>query len=202
MPDNFTFDAETHTFSVADRVYPSVTQVIAWSGLCDYSFLDEVRSKYYLDRGKSVHWMLQLEDEGVLNYRRVPAALRGYRKAYSTWKQRSGFVPEQIEWKFVSEHNFAGIIDRCGSFPPTEMYPYGSAAVVDFKTGAAADWTRYQLAAYALGFFKNIAVAKTVRRVALSLAADGTYAVKEFEAASFVYDISRFMEELRRMNGN
>ena len=73
---DFTFDAESHVFTHKGNTVPSVTQILARSGACDFSFLEEEARNYYLKRGRSVHWMLQLEDEGALNYRKVPKFLR------------------------------------------------------------------------------------------------------------------------------
>jgi hypothetical protein len=202
MTVNFQFNRERHEFTVAGVVRPSTTQVISAAGICNYSFVAEAIRNYALARGRSVHWLLQLEDEGMLNYRRVPRALLGFRRAYMTWKSVSGFVIHDIERQFVSRYGYGGIIDRVGHFPPNAHYRSTTLAIVDFKTGAVADWVRYQLAAYALGIQPNIALARTIRRIGLSLFEDGTYKVKEYPLDSFDCDISRFIEELRRMNVN
>jgi hypothetical protein len=192
---DFTFDAESHVFTHKGNTVPSVTQILARSGACDFSFLEEEARNYYLKRGRSVHWMLQLEDEGALNYRKVPKFLRGYRKAYLTWKERSGFEPKLIEHKFVSRRGFAGIIDRVGSFPPNPQFGSRTRCVIDFKTGATQSWVGLQLAAYTLAIEPNAALARRVRRVGLSLSADATYKVTEF--VDFDSDIAKFMEALR-----
>jgi len=187
--NDFTFDSEKHVFIQHGQVVPSVTWVLARAGICDYSFLDEERSQFFKERGKSVHWLLQLEDEGLLDHRKVPKALRPYRKAYKTWKTRSGFVPLLIEHKFVSPFGFSGILDRYGKQPIN--------AVLDFKTGSAAEWVKYQLAAYALAIQPKIALARMIRRIALALLPDGTYKVKEFPMSEFDHDIARFLEALK-----
>src|SRR5450755_210227 len=115
-PD-FNFDPEHHIFTKdGERVY-SITQVLAQAGICDFSFVAEELRLYSMKRGTSVHWLTQLEDEGALNYRMVPRSLRGYRKAWNTWKRRSLFCPLMIEHKFCSRYGYAGIIDRAGTFP-------------------------------------------------------------------------------------
>jgi hypothetical protein len=173
---------------------PSVTFILAQAGLCDYSFVQEEVLAQALSRGKSVHWLLQLEDEGVLNYRSVPKALRPYRKAYLTWKRGSGFMPEQIEVPFISSHGYAGTPDRVGAFPKTLMYPQGSKAIVDFKTGAICEWVKYQLALYAVGVTEHVYQAKRLRRIALALRPDGEYRIKEFPTAHFDYDLAVALE--------
>lgn len=179
-------------------VIPSVTQILAASGLCDFSFVDEEIRARSMQRGTNVHWMLQLEDEGALNYRQVPISLRPYRKAYLAWRSASGFVPELIEKQFISHFGFAGTLDRFGTLPPTPMFPAGSKAIVDFKSGGVQDWTKFQLAAYSTRIHPHPALARTIRRIALALRADGTYQVKEFKAENWDSDFSVFMEAKRR----
>jgi hypothetical protein len=197
---DFQFDGQRHEFKKDGVVIPSVTQVIARAGLCDYSFIEEERRAYYLQRGRSVHWLLQLDDEGALNYRKVPRALLPYRRAYKDWRQNSGFVPQLIEQKFVSKYGFAGIIDRVGLFPVTFMYHSRTRCVLDFKTGATQPWVALQLAAYTLAIEPNVALARTIRRIGLSLLGDGTYKVTEFKPSEFDNDISKFMEALNAGN--
>ena len=188
-----TFDAERHEFKKDGERVLSITQVLALAGICDWSFVAEDVRVHAMNRGKSVHWMLQIEDEGGLNYRTVPVALRGYRKAYKTWKTSSGFVPFLIEKWMVSDLGFGGIPDRAGRFG------FGSSfgAVIELKTGAVADWTRLQLAAQCVLIQPNISIARTFRRIGLSLRPDGTYSIKEFPMAEFDSDIAIFIDALR-----
>lgn len=181
-------------------VIPSVTQILAKSGLCDFSFMDEEIMSRSMQRGSSVHWLLQLEDEGALNYRQVPLRLRPYRKGYLTWKKASGFRPEMIEQRFISHFGFAGTLDRFGTFPSTHTFPNGSHAIVDLKTGAICEWVRYQLAAYSTRIHPRPTLARTVRRIALALRSDGTYSVKEFKPETWEHDFSVFMEAKRRVD--
>jgi DNA-binding transcriptional ArsR family regulator len=196
----FEFDPKTHIFTQGGQRKPSVTQVLAHGGLCDYSFLDEEIREYSMARGTSVHWLTQLEDEGALDYRRVPKSLRGYRKAWNTWKERSGFQTLRIEYQFVSEYGFAGIIDRIGTLP------HGGGrmmAVVDLKTGPITHHVRYQLAPYTVAAAEGRPmVAHFYRRIALRLKPDETYQVKEFPISDWWSDWARFMKALRGMNGN
>ena len=199
MTPTIDFNPETHEYRKDGKVVLSVTQVIAGAGLCDFSFVDEDIRVHSMKRGQSVHWMLQLEDEGRLNYRTVPNGLKGYRRAYKTWKKRSGFNPLWIEHQFISPFGFAGTIDRAGSFPATTMYGTGTSAVVDFKTGEIPDWVRYQLCAYSLAVDARTAIARTIRRIALSLKNDGTYKIKEFPLCTWDSDYSRFMRALQEV---
>ena len=184
------FDPERHEFKKDGARVLSITQVLALAGICDWSFVAEDVRVHAMNRGKSVHWMLQLEDEGGLNYRTVTVALRGYRKAYKTWKERNGFVPFLIEKWIVSDLGYGGIPDRFGGMRD-------GSAVVELKTGAVADWTRLQLCAQAVLIQPNISIARTYRRIGLSLRLDGSYKVTEFPLSSFDSDIARFMSALK-----
>ena len=194
------FDAATHTYYDALGVRkPSVTWILAQSGLCDFSFVeDEVRARA-MQRGRSVHWLLQLEDEGRLNYRAVPKALRPYRMAYLAWKRNSGFIPQLIEAPFLSNFGFAGTLDRYGRLPATAMYPRGSRALVDFKTGSVQEWVAIQLAAYSLRIHSNPVLARMVRRIGLGLKEDGSYQVREFPAETWEIDFAKFLEAKKRV---
>jgi hypothetical protein len=186
-------DPATHTYTdPSGAVVLSVTQILAKAGICDYSCVPQESRNRGMKRGTSVHWMLQLEDQGAINYRTVPKAMRGYRKAYCEWKRASGFNPLMVEHSFIYG-DYAGTVDRAGSFPATTMYTSGTNAIVDIKTGTAApDWTRYQLAAYAVGIIGDQKLARFTRRIALLLTADGKYKVTEFPLCTFDIDWSKF----------
>ena len=197
LPSPICFNEENHLYSRNGVIYRSVTQVIADAGWCDFSFVEEDLIIHSMKRGKSVHWLLELEDRGALNYRTVPAALRGYRRAWLAWKRASGFVPELIEWRFISEFGYAGTIDRFGTLPPTEIYRTPTKAIVDIKTGPVAAWVALQLAPYALGVMRKLALARRIRRIGVELRKNGTYSTKEFPLASFDSDIAKFMGAVR-----
>lgn len=188
------FDPERHIYRQDGRIVPHVTEILAKSGKCDWSCVDEEIRLHSIKRGQSVHWLTQLEDEGALNYRTVPASLRGYRKAYRSWKRRSCFNVIWIEYRFVSPWGFAGTLDRAGSFPSTSMYGSGTAGVVDLKTGAIGDWVRYQLCAYTLAVDPRPSIARTIRRIALRLNPDGTYGIKEFPMKDWDCDMAEFFK--------
>jgi hypothetical protein len=202
MTEQVFFEPETHEYwNAAGIKKPSVTWILGKSGLCDWSFVeDEIRDRA-MQRGRNVHWMTRLEDEGALNYRKVPLGLRPFRKAYVTWKQNSGFVPEIIEQPFISPWGFAGTPDRVGLFPPTEMFPRGSRGVVDLKTGSVCEWVKYQTLLYAVGVTEHIWQAKLLRRIAVALKADGRYGVKEFPLSTWDSDFSVAMEAKKRTEG-
>lgn len=142
---NVAFNPEKHEYRKNGSVILSVTQVLAKAGICDFSAVDEEIRIRSMKRGQSVHWMLQLEDEGALNYRTVPRPLRGYRKAYKLWKKRSEFHVLGIEESMYSTLGFAGTVDRYGTFPSAILNGHGSSAVwisrlARLQTGRATSW--------------------------------------------------------------
>jgi hypothetical protein len=196
------FDEWRHQYSKNGVVVPHVTQILAAAGRCSWEFIDEEIRLHSTKRGKSVHWLTQLEDEGALNYRTVPLGLRGYRKAWNSWKKHSGFTPLWIERKFISQYGFAGTIDRAGSFPASGKYGTSTSAVLDIKSGPIYDWVRLQLVAYSLGVDERPAIARTIRRIAVRLDPYGTYQVKEWERKTWDRDFSEFMQCLRKYSSN
>lgn len=189
------FDRELHEYRNAQgSIVPSVTQILARAGICDFSFVEEEIRVRAMERGTSVHWLLQLEDEGALNYRQVPLRLRPYRKAWNDWKLASGFVPELIEHQFISHYGYAGTIDRYGHFPN------GSKAVVDLKSGEVSDWVRLQTVGYAMRMHPNPIMASRIRRIAVALRANGTYSVREFLQNTWHTDWAKFMECKRQVD--
>ena len=155
-----------------------------------------------MSRGQSVHWLTQLEDEGALDYRRVPRNLRGYRKAWKDWKCCSGFQPLWVERRFISHYGYGGTIDRTGTFPSgTSGFCY-PMAVVDIKSaekeGQVADWIRFQLCAYCLGVIGTPSLARTIRRIAVRLCANGSYRVKEWPLSTWDSDFAEFIRDLQK----
>ena len=206
LSESVDFDPETHTYRRNGLVIPHVTQILAASGKCDWSCVDEEIRLHSIKRGQTVHWLTQLEDEGALNYRTVPAGLRGFRKGWRQWKKHSGFNVLWIEKRFISHYGFAGTIDRAGSFPASTMFGSGTSGVVDLKTGEGdgyiADWVRFQLVSYTLGVDPRPAIARTIRRIAVRLQRDGKYRVKEFPMETWDTDFAVFMKDLRDVNNS
>lgn len=197
------FDPVSHTYTDSrGKNLPSVTWILSNGGLCDFSFVKREARLNAMMRGKNVHWTLQLDDEGVLNYRTVPAWLRPFRKAYRAWKTASGFVPHHIEHMVVSPHGYAGMLDRTGSFPPTALFPLGSVAIVDLKTGdgKVQEWVKYQLAAYLMALHVQVAQCRRYRRIGVALHSNGLYSVREFPVATLSHDFATFMEKKRKID--
>lgn len=194
------FDAATHTYFDDDgKPVPSVTQVLNRSGLFTemalYASVPQETREAALKLGTAVHWLLELSDQKALP-KRIDPALRGYRKAWRTWKKASGFVITGIERQFISSLGYAGTADRIGYFKPLAKLP----VVLDFKTGTSIPkYVSIQLAAYARGLLPNGWYA---RRIAFQPYADGTYSLKEYPIPSLSVDFAKFTEALRKMKEN
>jgi hypothetical protein len=190
------FNSLKHEYSDATgTIFPSVTTLMAFGKIIDFSVVKEEIRQRSMKRGTSVHWITQLYDEGALNVRTTPKALRGYLKAWRTWRERSGFEPVLIEKPFISPHGYAGTPDRFGPFPD------GSWAVVDLKTGEGdiAAHVGVQLAPYA----KWYAITEgrfNIRRIGVKLHSDGTYRAKEFPVNRMPIDFCKFYECLVAWN--
>ena len=164
MTTEVIFSEEKHEYrDVSGKLYPHVTGILRDAGVIDYSFIGSIKRETYLARGKRIHWLLQLEDENALNYRKVVKSMRGYRKAWNAWKRVSGFVPVLIEHPFIHLGlGYAGTIDRFGYFQSMPNIP----VVVDIKTGVTIpDWVRLQVAAYIppAGSALTLAVCEAIR---------------------------------------
>lgn len=184
-----TLDHESHVYTVDGQRFtgPSVTAALCQSGICDFSFLDEELRERSMARGTSVHWLTRLHDEGCLDYRRVPKAMRGYRKAWIKFRENTGFVPDPnwIERSFISPMGYAGTVDRKGSCAGMHYF------VLDLKTENIPVHTKYQLALYA----KAIHV---LNRMAVALRSDGTYTVKIYPISELGVDYAIGVEAVRR----
>jgi len=203
----FNFDPDRHLFTMKDEVIPSVTQVLARVGVCDFSYVDEETREMSMKRGQNIHWMLELEDEGALNYRTVPKKFRGYRKAWQAFKRATNCYILETEWKFVvPAYKYAGIIDRVVTFPSPSLRAHQSGAVLDIKTGEVCDWTKYQLVGYAvaraMAAGMSPAQAQFMQRFAVRLRSDGTYKVREFPRKEFLSDWAVFVEFLERVHND
>jgi hypothetical protein len=194
------FDPTGHRYTDHAGVpFPSVTTILAHAKIVDFSVVREEIRERSLKRGTSVHWITELSDLGALKPRSAPKALRGYLKAWRSWRENSGFVPMLIEKPFISPFGYAGTPDRFGSFQN------GTWAVVDIKSGEGdvADYVKYQLAAYSKWY--SVTEGKSnIRRIAVKVHADGTYRAKEFSPNTILTDFSRFhgwLQEWKKENG-
>lgn len=174
-----------HRYFADGRELISVTQVLNIAGLVSpFCMQEEARW-----RGSEVHRLCAVYDGEGLDLRTVPAKLRGYIKAWKAYRHDSGFAPTLIEQR-VDDHvnRYAGRIDRVGNRRDADW-----PTIIDLKTGAVPDYTRYQLAAYAHGLRPN----HIFERIGVQLKPDGRYSVKVFDRMDFNADLARFLQMLK-----
>jgi hypothetical protein len=187
------FDRINHTYTDnAGKQYPSVTQVLKAGGVYNLDFLPAATRDKALELGTRIHRVLELDDLGALNARKVSKQMRGYLKAWRAWKKASGFIVFDVERPFISAYGYAGTVDRSGAFKNNH-----TPVILDLKTGAhIPEWCSIQTCAYGRGIWQ---VCKHFRRIAFMPFPDGTYTVKEFPVETLTTDFAKFMQALRKM---
>src|ERR1043165_3114073 len=88
-----TLDKELHVYTLADRVLPSVTEILKGAGLVDDRWWTEAGRW----RGSAVHAACWYDDEGDLDETTLDPKLQNYLQAYRKFKTELGFIPTDIE---------------------------------------------------------------------------------------------------------
>lgn len=172
-----TFDEATHTYTLAGRVLPSVTQVL--KPLVDYSHIPPAVLETARQQGIAVHRMVEADCKGSLID--LPDWMVGYFEAWEKFKAETGFEFWESEQRvFSAGLGCAGTLDLTGVMKKVKK---PSPGIIDVKrsfyAGAAIG---LQLAGYET--LRNPAAPKdrkTALRHALQLKADGNYRLKSFE---------------------
>ncbi|MEI8095909.1 MAG: PD-(D/E)XK nuclease family protein [Spirochaetales bacterium] len=182
-----TFDEATHTYFWNGEKVPGVSEFLAKSGL-------KPAGGYYApgaaERGTEAHELTELYDHGLLDLDgpavlEASAVVSGHLSAWIKFRADTGFVPHQIELRVCSiDLWLAGTIDRVGEID-------GKRVKIDLKTGAKADWHRYQLAAY------NLLTGNRDPRYCVYTKADGTYKVQPWSDDTDHLAILRAVDRLR-----
>lgn len=193
-----TLDHDTHLYYDEGQVIPcqSVTGILDESGISNYDSVPKEFRDRGMYRGTQVHWMIRLQMQGILNYRKVPVFLRPYRKAFNTWLNRSGFIPVWTERSFFHPtFGFTGTLDLAGRFTVAKYDTDGMTAIIDIKTGySVMEWVKLQLCAYSTFVYSDLRRARYVRRIALLLKPDGTYRIREFPIETWDLDFATFIQ--------
>ena len=141
MPDILTFNEDLHEYRLNERKIPSVTQILA-----DLSFIDD--SFFTLEsreRGRKVHKITELYDDGSLDMETVDPRLKGYLDAWISFVRKEGFAWIAIEKRiFHPTYWYAGTLDRKG------VNQRGKTILLDIKTGVPSKWHSFQLGGYLL----------------------------------------------------
>lgn len=168
---NLVFDEATHTYTLGDRVLPSVTSILADAGLCDFSapwFTDAVKL-----RGQLVHETLAIFDEGDLDEDTLDPTLEPYLAGYRRFLDDTNAVVEHSERRLCHpELGFAGTLDKIVRIEE----PNGRVRrlLIDVKP-AVYPSVGPQTAAYALCADALYDAVTIFQRAALVLAGDGKY---------------------------
>ncbi len=187
------YSDKRHKYYADGRELISVTQVLSEAGLVSTFCMQEEAAW----RGSEVHRLCAEDDNDGVDLRKVPKQFRGYLRAWRKYRQDSGFEPVLIEQRIDDHRNgYAGRLDRVG-------YRRGQSisTILDIKTtksGAIADYVRFQLVAYGNALKPN----HMFERIAVALKPNGTYNVKVYRQEDFRADLVRFLEMLRMVKEN
>jgi hypothetical protein len=164
-----TFDASSHTYTLAGRTLISVTQALQESGLVNTSFYTDEHAL----RGTLVHRTLQYLDDDDLVESSVPPQLEGYVQAYRAFLRENDPGPILVnEQQFCDPVlGFAGTIDRIRVIN-------GAVTILDIKTGFPCAWHGLQLAAYQQ--LARLHGFTATKRVGLYLKPYGAYTVTPY----------------------
>jgi len=153
------FNAETHTYSVEGRVFPSVTQII---GSVDVkgkrlgTNYDGVRSGLMSERaafGTAVHAACLELDGGTLDWDALDENVSPYVAAWESFKADQCYTAELSEVVVCStRHHYAGTVDSIGTLARPNEPP--RRALIDIKTGSTVG-AQYQTAAYAAAYLER-----------------------------------------------
>lgn len=160
------FDELHHRYFWNDRELVSVTTALKLAGYVDASHYTE----FARERGTFVHQTIEFFDRGELDEDTLHPTLRPYLDAYCKFLREVGITGwTDIERQLADPaRGVAGTLDRHGDF-----------GLLDVKSGSPEPWHASQTAGYALLAEVNglLLSARRVKRHALYLRADGTYAL-------------------------
>ena len=152
------FDEPTHTYRWDGQVMPSVSQLLASSGL-------KPEARYTpgsAERGSEVHRLTELFDLEFLQLGEA-GEYEGYLIAWASFVKQTGWKSTAIEARVANPHLWlAGTIDRIGTMN-------GETWKLDIKSGAKARWHGYQLAAY------NLITQSMDKRACVYITAEGKF---------------------------
>lgn len=166
-----TFDAETHTYTYAGAVVPSVTQIL--KPLTNFDHIPKHVLEGARDRGVKVHAAVEFINQGILgtgyglDEESLDPMLAGYVRQYRKFLAATGFEVTGCEQRVFNEGLFyAGTVDLLGRWQQTTW-------VCDVKSGAIPKSVGPQLSAYQMALPE-----RPRRRLTLQLKPD-TYNLQE-----------------------
>lgn len=169
------FLEDDHSYHFEGRRKVSVTQLIQSAGMTDYSMVPADILAHAQKRGRYIHAGTQFIDEGKLNWTTLDPVLRGYLKAYVSFKESVEYRPGIIEAGFYSKSfDFAGTPDRVCMIN-------GVCGILDFKSSVIENPAdAIQTVGYYIMIRENIPAINCRKRWRLKLNSDGTFKLSEF----------------------
>ena len=169
------FNEQTHTYRADGEIIPSVTQILALSGITDMSGIPLRNLEKARIRGSFVDWACTLLDEGDLDLESLDEKILGYVVGYQKFREDWQFKPHLIQHQCVGEWHglkFGMTLDRVGLVTREE----GTFRLLfDIKTPkvTSVSW-QIQTAGYAEGLGGD---GEDLPRAVVKLSPDGSYCV-------------------------
>jgi hypothetical protein len=170
--NGLTFDPEKHEYRLNGLIVPSVTQILDFVGISDFSGIPAETLEYAKIRGTMVHRATALDDEGSLDEESIDPVIVPYVEAWRKFKKELSFVPVLIErMVYHPVFGYCGTLDRTGNIEED----YFSEVIIDIKTGTVCVGSvGPQTAAYEEAL-RNELGGKKRRRYAVKLFDTGEY---------------------------
>lgn len=198
MTATFQFVPETHTYLLAGKAIPSVTQVLERAGLVCYDGIPEAVLNRKAEIGTAAHSACWYEDEGDLDRSTVAPEVEGYLGAWVKFRQETGFVPRLIEQRGIAV--MAGM--QYGYTLDREGLLNGRDTLLEIKctAGVEISWGP-QLAAYEAAL--RAQDGKMRQRVAVHLGPDGKYGLLRYSQVSDyqAFQAALMLEYWKRVKG-
>ncbi len=160
---------------------PSVTEVLALSGMTDYSMVDPLVLAHAAERGQRVHEWIELEEGGYVEAGTEPDPLIApYVSAWRLFQKETGWRAEAVEEVVVNRvFRYAGTLDQRGWLGMQAP----AKALLDVKCVAALQpSTALQLEGY------SCCLEEPHRRYALRLCPNGTYRLECYRRVADRHD--------------
>jgi len=136
----FSFDQESHTYTLDGAILPSVTTLLKECGIISTAFYTDAGAT----NGSRRHLVTELLDRGNLDWSTVADEDIPYLEAWIKAKEDLSIEIEEIEKPMHhSIYGYAGMVDRLCTIGEENW-------VVDIKTGAKAKWNELQMILYGM----------------------------------------------------
>ena|SRR3990167_459452 len=166
MPE-FSFDPQTHTYTLDGRELISATGILRACGVIDGSWFNEAARA----RGEAVHAACQFEAEGDLEESSLAPEIAPYLEQYKLAVAALGFKPTSCEQPIYHK----ALLYACT--PDQVGLVEGKLALLELKTGTMQPWTALQTALQSMAVWPEGFM--SANRYGLELRPDG-YKLSKF----------------------